>query len=82
MNQNGERSIELGTADYRDDSVTTAKGRPPFYNARAESMSKSVSFSQRRCLLPCDGFYEWLKLEQPGRKTLERVPFLFRREDR
>ena len=77
-----ERRIELATWDYRDGSVTTLKGRPPFYNARAESMSKSEPFALRRCLLPCDGFYEWLTVEEPGRKTPKKIPFLFRREDR
>jgi putative SOS response-associated peptidase YedK len=81
LNSDGERRIELATWDYRDGKVATLKGRPPFYNARGESMSKSEPFARHRCLLPCDGFYEWLTVEEPGRKRPRKVPFLFRRED-
>jgi putative SOS response-associated peptidase YedK len=82
LDGDGHRRIELATWDYRDGSVASLKGRPPFYNARAESMGKSEPFAQRRCLLPCDGFYEWLTVTEPGRKTTKKIPFLFRREDR
>ena len=82
LNSEGERRIELATWDYRDGKVATLKGRPPFYNARAESMSKSEPFAQRRCLLPCDGFYEWLTVAESGRKAPKKIPFLFRREGR
>ncbi len=78
----GQRRIELATWDYRDGKVASLKGRPPFYNARGESMGKSEAFARRRCLLPCDGFYEWLTVAEPGRKAPKKVPFLFRREDR
>lgn len=71
----GERRLELATWDYRDGKVTTLKGRAPFYNARGESMSKSDVFAGRRCLVPCDGFYEWADVD--GKKQ----PFAFRRAD-
>ena len=71
----GARRLDLATWDYRDEKVTSLKGRAPFYNARAESMAKSEVFVQRRCLVPCDGFYEWVTVD--GKKQ----PFAFRRAD-
>ncbi|WP_090384462.1 SOS response-associated peptidase [Natronobacterium texcoconense] len=47
-------------------------------NARAETINKKPSFreayEQRRCLVPADGFYEWVETEdgkQPYRVALE-----------
>ena len=38
------------------------------FNARAETIAEKPSFKnafqKRRCLIPADGFYEWLKLEK------------------
>jgi putative SOS response-associated peptidase YedK len=49
-------------------------------NARAETAAALPSFREafrrRRCLVPADGFYEWLKLEG------SRYPFHIRRRDR
>jgi putative SOS response-associated peptidase YedK len=50
-------------------------------NARAETVAKSAAFrdavraDHRRCLIPADGFYEWL------REGKERKPFHFRLPD-
>jgi putative SOS response-associated peptidase YedK len=56
---------------------------PLIINARAESAVEKASFrhamKRRRCLVPADAYYEWLKLGA-GRK-IERKPFLFRRAD-
>jgi putative SOS response-associated peptidase YedK len=45
--------------------------RPPPINARAESLLERPMFrssvARGRCLIPADGFYEWMVL--PGRKT-------------
>jgi putative SOS response-associated peptidase YedK len=45
--------------------------RPPPINARAESLLERPMFkgaaSKGRCLIPADGFYEWMAV--PGRKT-------------
>jgi putative SOS response-associated peptidase YedK len=49
---------------------------PPLINARAETVATKPAFrtalKQRRCLIPADGFYEWLKA---GKK---KQPFSFR----
>jgi len=49
-------------------------------NARAEEAASKPLFREalkrRRCLVPADGFYEWLKLEW------QRHPFHIRRRDR
>jgi putative SOS response-associated peptidase YedK len=48
-------------------------------NARAETVGEKPAFRnafrKRRCLIPCDGFYEW---RRSGRV---REPFLFRLDD-
>lgn len=50
-------------------------------NARAESVSEKPAyrdaFRQRRCLVPCDGFYEWHRPE--GQKRSQ--PYYIRRKD-
>jgi putative SOS response-associated peptidase YedK len=54
-------------------------GGPPLINARAETVATKPAFrtalKQRRCLIPADGFYEWLKA---GKK---KQPFSFRLRD-
>jgi putative SOS response-associated peptidase YedK len=49
------------------------KGERPLINARVEGLAKqpafAESFRERRCLLPADGFYEWLRDER-GKRPL------------
>ena len=44
---------------------------PPLINARAETLERQAafkeSFHERRCLIPADGFYEWLTDERGKR---------------
>jgi len=53
-------------------------------NARAETVDSKPSFrsafAKRRCLLPADGFYEWLKVEQDGKTR--KQPYYIHRADR
>ena len=48
---------------------------PPLINARAETLASAPAFrdafQQRRCLVPADGFYEWVKLN--GERTPYRI---------
>ena len=54
-------------------------------NARAETVRTTRSyrnaFERRRCVIPADAFYEWLKVEVPGRTSPLRQPWLVRRRD-
>jgi putative SOS response-associated peptidase YedK len=54
--------------------------RNPMINARAETVDRTpayrVAFLRRRCIVPADGFYEWL------RQGSRRQPYLIRRSDR
>jgi len=47
------------------------KGGRPLINARAETIATqpafAESFAERRCLIPADGFYEWLSDERGKR---------------
>ncbi len=49
------------------------KGGRPLINARAETLESqpafAESFRERRCLIPADGFYEWLT-DQRGKRPL------------
>ena len=49
------------------------KGGRPLINARAETLATqpafAESFRERRCLIPADGFYEWLTDER-GKRPL------------
>ena len=57
---------------------------PPLINARAETVTSKRAFSglvaraDRRCLIPADGFYEWLRSEDRKQKP---IPFRFTLRD-
>jgi putative SOS response-associated peptidase YedK len=52
-------------------------------NARVETVDSKPSFrsafTKRRCLLPADGFYEWIKVEQEGKAR--KQPYYIHRAD-
>ena len=52
-------------------------------NARAETVDSKPSFrsafAKRRCLLPADGFYEWLKVTEDGKTR--KQPYYIHRAD-
>jgi putative SOS response-associated peptidase YedK len=54
-------------------------------NARAESVATTNAYKRafraRRCIVPADAFYEWLKVEQPGSKKPVRTPWVVKRRD-
>ena len=57
-------------------SGSGAPPKPPLVNARAETAAERpafrAAFHARRCLIPAEGFYEWLKAGK------DRLPFFFR----
>jgi len=54
------------------------KRAPLMINARLESVNaKQVfrdSLARKRCLVPADGFFEWVQAEQPARKAGKKSP--------
>jgi putative SOS response-associated peptidase YedK len=52
-------------------------------NARAETVAVKPSFraafAKRRCLIPADGYYEWMNTETDGKKT--KQPYYIHRAD-
>jgi len=60
----------------------SAEIRNRLINARAETVSEKpafrTSFKQRRCLIPADGFYEWLK---PGGRNIPSIPYYFHEKE-
>jgi putative SOS response-associated peptidase YedK len=58
--------------------VTDVKVAARFINARSETVTTSStfapSFARRRCLIPADGWYEWLKLNPKGKQAYFMTP--------
>ena len=54
-------------------------------NARADKILTSSAFKRpferRRCIVPADGFYEWEKIEVPGKAKPKKQPWFIRRRD-
>ncbi|MFI1963930.1 SOS response-associated peptidase [Streptomyces pathocidini] len=73
------RTLRWGLVPYWS---KTPEGGAKMINARAESLHEKASFRQafaaRRCLLPADGYYEWVtgaderELEEQGRRKRTR----------
>ncbi len=77
-----ERHFLLARWGLLPSFVKDPKDFPLIINARAESLAQKPSFrnalKRRRCLVVCDGFYEWRKVSDSGPKQ----PYLIRRIDR
>jgi len=68
---NGQRKLELAQWGL----PPTAPGRPPLFNARADTAPTKeafrAAFAGGRCVVPADGFYEWRTTpDQAGRQPL------------
>ena len=76
--ENTARLLRWGMTSAGSSRAASA-GRPLF-NARAETVHRLPSFrhafSERRCLIPANGFYEW-KRDEAGNRT----PVWFHRKD-
>jgi putative SOS response-associated peptidase YedK len=58
------------------------KEGPLLINARGDTVAEKPAFRSalkyRRCLIPADGFFEWLKV---GEKGTKKIPYYFRMAD-
>ena len=83
-----------GVADVARELRVVRWGLVPFWakdpsigsrmiNARVETVDSKPAFrrafAKRRCLLPADGFYEWLKVEDQGK--VRKQPYYIHRAD-
>ena len=68
-NEEHERSIELGAFGI----PMNKQGKPfPLLNAQSESFAKWTHILTRRCIIPANGFYEWVKVSDK-----EKHPYYF-----
>src|ERR1700679_2313163 len=60
----GQRIIRAARWGFIPDWVKDLKKYPPMINARGETIAEKNSyrhaFRRRRCVIPADGFFEWL----------------------
>lgn len=78
--ENGARRFALVRWGFIPGFVRDEKEFPLLINARSETAFEKASFrnaiKRRRCLFIADGFYEWQKLDEKGKR---KRPFLIRR---
>jgi putative SOS response-associated peptidase YedK len=77
--ENNERHFALVRWGFIPSWVKEIKPGKPLINARSETLLEKPSFRnavrRRRCLIPADGYYEWLGV--PGKK----IPHFIHRPD-
>jgi putative SOS response-associated peptidase YedK len=82
--EHGRRRFMLARWGFLPGFAKDPREFPLIINARAETVLEKASFraamKRRRCLVPADAYYEWLKLGGAGRR-IEKKPYLFRRAD-
>lgn len=78
--ENNERHLALVRWGFIPSWVKEIKPGKPLINARGETLLEKPSFRnairRRRCLIPADGYYEWLG-DVPGKK----IPYFIHRPD-
>lgn len=78
--ENNERHFALVRWGLIPSWVKEIKPGKPLINARSETLLEKPSFrnavKRRRCLIPADGYYEWLG-DVPGKK----IPYFIHRPD-
>ncbi|MFF0657132.1 SOS response-associated peptidase [Micromonospora tulbaghiae] len=74
----GHRLLSLGRWGLLPQWSRSAAGAARMINARAETVATSrayaPSFARRRCLVPADGWYEWVRLADGGRQPYFMTP--------
>jgi putative SOS response-associated peptidase YedK len=79
----GERELRLARWGLVPSWAKDTSGGSRLTNARAETVAVKPSFraafAKRRCLIPADGYYEWMTLEHEGKKI--KQPYYIHRAD-
>ncbi|MEU4471594.1 SOS response-associated peptidase [Micromonospora sp. NPDC023888] len=74
----GHRSLCVGRWGLLPHWSRSPAGAARMINARAETVATSRayagSFSRRRCLVPADGWYEWVRRPDGGRQAYYMTP--------
>ncbi|WP_433551413.1 SOS response-associated peptidase [Micromonospora zamorensis] len=74
----GHRSLCVGRWGLLPHWSRSAAGAARMINARAETVATSRayagSFARRRCLVPADGWYEWVRRPDGGRQAYYMTP--------
>lgn len=84
VGERGTRRFMLARWGFLPGFVKDPRDFPLIINARSETVLEKASFraamKRRRCFVPADAYYEWMKLGGAGRR-IEKKPYLFRRAD-
>ncbi|WP_433127027.1 SOS response-associated peptidase [Micromonospora sp. CA-240977] len=74
----GHRNLSVGRWGLLPHWSRSPAGAARMINARAETVATSRayagSFSRRRCLVPADGWYEWVRRPDGGRQAYYMTP--------
>ncbi|WP_410811783.1 SOS response-associated peptidase [Micromonospora sp. 067-2] len=74
----GHRSLRVGRWGLLPHWSRSAAGAARMINARAETVATSRAyagaFARRRCLVPADGWYEWVRQPDGGRQAYFMTP--------
>ncbi|MEH1027383.1 SOS response-associated peptidase [Micromonospora profundi] len=78
MTPEGHRSLCVGRWGFLPHWSRSAAGAARMINARSETVASSRAyaraFARRRCLVPADGWYEWVRLPEGGRQAYYMTP--------
>ncbi|MGC5288080.1 SOS response-associated peptidase [Micromonospora sp. DT231] len=78
VSPDGHRSLCVGRWGLLPHWSRSPAGAARMINARAETVATSRayagSFSRRRCLVPADGWYEWVRRPEGGRQAYYLTP--------
>ena len=86
VEQDGERQVKEGQWWLVPFWAKELSTKYPTFNARGETAHTKPtyreSFKSKRCLVPADGYYEWIKAEDKGKDPFyitlpDRAPFCF-----
>ncbi|MEO3778071.1 SOS response-associated peptidase [Micromonospora sp. B11E3] len=74
----GHRALSAGRWGLVPPWASSPAGAARMINARAETVATSrayaPSFARRRCLVPADGWYEWVRRADGGRQAYYMTP--------